>query len=245
MRIRAVCRLALILSLTGFSLHATTLTLGDPPMLGTGNCIPFGCPGFVGLTTYQQVYLSSAFPGTISISGLTFFDDQVFNGGLPAGGSYSVSFSYTAFDPGELSLTSPAANISSGSQSFFSGTLPSLTPAGTGSELIITGTPFTYDPADGNLLITVTITGGTGTSPFLFLDEAQCGPQTACPGGTPVISGNAYFGTSPGGNYQGGLVTGFSYTSLLSTPEPASVLLVLTGLGLVGYQWRRRRALKG
>ncbi len=49
---------------------------------------------------------------------------------------------------------------------------------------------------------------------------------------------NAYFGNSNGGN-TGGLVTGFTeVSSVVTTPEPGSILLVLGGVGLL---LRRRK----
>jgi hypothetical protein len=240
---------ALCLAFTGASLQAGNLVLGDPPMQRTGNCDPFGCPGFFGLGTYQQAYLDSAFPGAITIDGLEFFQGQVAgNGGLPAGGTYTLTFSYTTAAPGDLDLTNPNNNISSGSEAFFTGTLPALTVNGAaGNLLAFAGTPFTYNPADGNLLLTVAVTGATDSPPYLSLDEAQCGPKTVCPTGSTVVSSNAYFGTIKGGavtggNDIGGLITGFDYTSIsgVPTPEPGSLLLVLAGIGLIGYQGRRR-----
>lgn len=231
----------LCLALAGLSLQASDLILGDPPMLGTGNCDPFGCPGFVGLGTYQQVYLSTAFPGEIAIAGLTFFEGQVLsNGGMPAGGTYTLSFSYTTAGPATLNLTDPGLNVGSGSAGFFSGTLPTLTPEGAGKELIIMGTPFVYNPADGNLLLTVTVTNPSNPGPALYLNEAACGPKTFCPPGSSVVSGSAYFGTMNGGNFNGGLVTGFDYSAITATPEPVSLLLVLGGIAAIGYQRRRR-----
>jgi len=240
MLIRAVCRGMFCLVMAGASLQAGNLVLGDPPMLGTGNCDPFGCPAFIGLGTYQQVYLNSAFPSPISIAGLTFFDSQVLgNGGLPNGGTYTLVFSYTSLDPGDLNLTNPGLNVGSGSQGFFTGALPTLTQEVGGKELIITGAPFVYNPADGNLLLTVTVSGAVSPGPSLYLNEAQCGPQTVCPAGSSVISSEAYFGYANGGNDTGGLVTGFDYGSV-STPEPATLLLVLAGIALVRFPARRR-----
>jgi hypothetical protein len=236
---RAVCRVALTVMAAGLSLQATSIVVGNPPMPNSGNCDPFGCPGFIGLGTYQQVYLSSDFPSTISIDGVTFYD-QVANGGLPAGGNYTVSFAYSSYDPGDLNLNSPSNNITSGNQTFFTGTLPVLTPEPGGDFLTLTGNPFVYNPAIGNLLMTVTVTNSSNPGPALYLNEDQCGPKTACPVGVSVVSGDAYFGTSNNGNAQGGLVTGFDYTTLIGTPEPGSMLLVLTGAALVGYKLRRR-----
>jgi len=234
------------LAFAGASLQAGNLVLGNPPAPGTGDCDPFGCPGFFGLGTYQQVYSSTAFPGTITIDSLAFFQGQVVNnGGEPAGGTYTLSFAYTSAAPGELSLTGPGQNIGSGSEDFFTGTLPALTADGADNLLGFTGTPFTYNPADGNLLLTVAVTGATNTQPYLYLDTAQCGPQTVCEMGSTPVSSDAYFGHVNGGNDDGGLVTGFDYTSptnSLPTPEPGSLLLVLAGIGLIGYQGRRRSA---
>lgn len=241
----------LCLAWAGNHLQAATVVLGEPPRLGTGNCDPFGCPGSFGLGTYQQVFLSTAFPGTISIDGLAFFESQVLsNGGQPAAGTYALSFSYTSFGPGNLNLTSPGANVGSGSQGFFTGALPALTPEGAGNELIITGTPFVYDPADGDLLLTVTVTGAANPGPALYLDEAECGPKTFCPPGTSVVSSNAYFGTInglpvSGGNSLGGLITEFDYTTVSgNVPEPGSMFLVLAGFAMIACERRRRRVFR-
>jgi hypothetical protein len=244
---RLVCVGVLCLALSCAGLQAGTLVTGDPPTQGTGNCDPFGCPAFFGLGTYQQVYVGSAFPGTITIDNIAFIQGQILNnGGEPANGTYALSFSYTSDAPGDLSLTDPSDNIGSGSETFFTGTLPALTADGAENLLVFTGTPFAYDPADGNLLLTVVVTGATNTTPYLYLDQAQCGPQTVCPGNSTVVSSDAYFGTFKGnqvsgGNDIGGLVTAFTYTTStgLSTPEPGSLLLVLAGIGLIGYQGRR------
>jgi hypothetical protein len=74
--------------------------------------------------------------------------------------------------------------------------------------------------------------GGTDSTPYLFMDET---------GTTPVTS-SAYFGTGNGANSTG-LVTGINYTPATgtSTPEPASLVLVLAGIGLIGYKVRRHR----
>jgi len=245
---RAVWLAPLYLALAGASLQAGNLLLGDPPKLNTGNCDPFGCPGFFGLGTYQQVYSATAFPGIMSIDSLTFFQSQVLgNGGQPADGTYTLTFSYSPEAPGFLALTDANANIGSGSLPFFTGALPALT-AGNGENLLsLGGTPFLYNPAIGNLLLTVSVTGAKDPNFLLYMDESQCGPQTVCPVGYSVVSSNAFFGSYKGqplsgGNTLGGLITDFTYSPglNLSTPEPGSLFLVLAGIGLIGYQGRRR-----
>jgi hypothetical protein len=238
------------MALMGLSLQASTLLVGDPPVLGTGNCDPFGCPAFFGLGTFQEVYSSSAFTtggitGEVAISALTFIDFQVHNGGVPAGGTFTLTLSYTSDAPGSLNLTNPNNNITPGtSQTFFSGLLPNPLPQTGGQVLNIPGTPFDYNPADGNLLLTVTMTGASNGAPPIFLDQSECGPTTTtCPTGSTVTTGTAYFPTtgSGGGNDIGGLITQFTYTNPLATPEPGSLLLVVAGIGLIGYSRLRRR----
>lgn len=217
---------------TAVSLQADTIVLGIPAE--TANCDPFGCPAFFGLGTYQQVYAASSFPGVITIDDIGFYQSQILNnGGVLAGGTYTMSLSYTSASPGALDFSDgPSANIAPGTEAeFFSAALPALTPYLTENILTFSGTPFVYDPADGNLLLTVSVTGGASSPPYLFLDESA--PSS--------VTSSAYFGTVDGANATG-LVTGMNYTPLTgsSTPEPGSLLLVLAGIGLIGYQGRRR-----
>jgi PEP-CTERM motif len=233
-------RVLLCVAFLSLSLQAGTVFVGEPPAHGTGSCDPFGCPSFFGLGTYQQVYSSSAFPGTISIDQLNFFDQQVHNGGQPGGGTYTLSFSYSPMMPGDLNLMSPQANISTFLGTFFVGTLPTPTftgPTG-GKQMAIVGTPFTYDPAFGNLLLTITVTNPSDQPHPFYVDMAD----------SMTVTSTAYFGTiggTPvsGGNDQGGLITEFTYTGgVPSVPEPASSLLFVGGAALLGYKWRRRKA---
>jgi hypothetical protein len=220
--------------LAGASLQADTIVLGIPAV--SANCDPIGCPTFFGLGTYQQVYLGNAFPGAMTIDDIGFYQSEVLgNGGQLAGGTFALSLSYTTASPlGGLDVSNgPSANIEPGTEEqFFTGTLPAFTPYATENILTFSGTPFAYNPADGNLLLTVSVTGGTDSTPYLFMDET---------GTTPVTS-SAYFGTGNGANSTG-LVTGINYTPATgtSTPEPASLVLVLAGIGLIGYKVRRHR----
>jgi hypothetical protein len=217
----ALCFLAIAPAVGQASL-ITSETIGTPALPRTGNCNPVGCPGFFALNTYEQVYASTAFSGTITIDELTFLDSVVRNGGVPAGGTYSLYLSYTNMPVGGLNLQNPVGEPS-GRKPFFAGRLPALA----NGTLDFTGLPFTYNPNDGNLLLTVTVSGGSNGDPFLYLDQAAGTTQTT----------NAYFGEAngqsfSGGNHIGGLVTEFNRTA--ATPEPGSLLLILAGASLLG-----------
>jgi hypothetical protein len=213
----------------GFSVQASDIIIGEPALIATGNCDPFGCPEFFGLGTYQQVYAGSpSFSGESTIAGITFYNDQVQNGATPAGGTFTLSLSYTSKTPGDLDLSNPTNNISPGtSQVFFSGTLPFLSQ----NTLDFVGTPFIYNPAVGDLLLTITVTDPSDHALTLFLDQASSTTQTT----------DAFYGTFTGGNNSGGLVTGFTFASSIATPEPGSLLFMLGGAGLIACRWRRRR----
>lgn len=219
----------------GFGLQASSIIIGEPPLVATGNCDPFGCPEFFGLGTYQQVYVASAFSGAGTIQGITFYDGQVLNGGVPAGGAYTLSLSYTKGAPGDLSTSNPNDNVGADSEVFFAGSLPGLAQ----NTLDFLGTPFLYNPASGNLLLTITVVNPADHLPTLYLDQASQTTQTT----------NAYFGffeghPVSGGNTTGGLITGFTeVASGIVTPEPGSLLLVLGGVGLFVFQRRRHRLL--
>jgi Putative Ig domain len=223
------------------TLQAASVVVGLPPVTGTGNCDPFGCPTFFGLGTYQQVFASSAFSGPIDIAQLTFADSQVSNNGLPAQGTYTLSFAYTSKAPGALDLNNPNNNITSGSQVFYSGPLPPMTTQG-GRGLVFYGTTFPYDPASGNLLLTIVVSNPVDPPVHLYLDQAASTAATT----------NAYFGTlngAPisGGNDVGGLITGFASLPLAfigPAPLPLAVVgasygpvtLLATG-GTGGFTW--------
>ncbi len=221
------------------NLHAASILVGQPSVLSTGNCDPFGCPAFFGLGTYQQIYLNSAFPGPVDIQALTFFDVQVQNSGAPAGGVFTLSLSYSGSAPGALDITSPNNNVATGFQTFYVGNLPSLVDIGNGGrQMTINGAPFMYHPAYGNLLLTVTVSNPVDKATWLYVDQSA----------TPSLTTNAYFGMFngqpvAGGNDVGGLVTQFTYSAVAAVPEPGSLLLVFAGAGLIGYlRLARRRA---
>jgi hypothetical protein len=200
---------------------------GLPAATGTGNCIPFGCAGAYGISTFQEIYASAAFAGPMTIAEIDFFSTQL-TGGIQDSGTYTLSFSYSSKLVEALDLTNPANNISFGSQMFFSGHLPNLS----GSTLSFTGTPFQYNPALGNLLLTVGVSGAVDDASSLFLDANATQTQVS----------RAWFGTTSGGNdsvgFPGPLVTQFD-----TVPEPTNMLMFGGGLlALAAVRLRQFRA---
>jgi hypothetical protein len=118
-----------------------------------------------------------------------------------------------------------ANNVGSGQAIFFNGSLVGDFNPVTG--LTITGTPFSYNPSLGNLLLEVIVTNqanvpNTGSNGYLDADT------------TGSLTSRAYDITNGSNVADGeGLVTVFNATSV---PEPATWSLVgmaLTGIGVL------------
>lgn len=213
------CRASFLVAVAMLVCSASSLqagvVVGLPAVVGNGDCIPFGCPATFGTTTYQQVYSSAAFSGSIDINTIAFFNTEYLNGGKPASGTYGLSFSYTSKAVGALDTVNPANNITSGSQAFFSGSLPGIS----GGELTFAGSSFLYNPTLGNLLLTVSVSSGADGG--LFLDMYDSSLQIG-----PPQTSRAYFGEWDGGNDFIALVTEFD-----NVPEPNTMLLLAIGIG--------------
>jgi hypothetical protein len=200
--------------------------VGWPAVEADGNCFPFGC-GYSG--EYQQVYSKNVFTGPITIIGLEFYNTATNDGAsFMNSGNWTIALSTTARDWDTLSSTF-GANIGADNSTVFSGNLSR--PWAFGDTLTIDfTTPFTYDPAYGNLLMDVLVTGATDANGHIWFD-ASAGNTTM---GRTYNAGNTDSGY--------GLVTGFESSDPTVVPEPASLLLLGTGLiGLVGRAWRKRR----
>ena len=199
--------------------------IGLPADPGTGNAFPFGFYN----AEYQQVYTSSEFPGIVTITDLEFFNTQFNSGTSSLSGTFTISLSTTSVDWNTIGPTF-ATNLGGDNTVVFSGNLSQPWAFGDTLTFILT-TPFTYNPANGNLLMDVV---AATTSLIAFdtngfnngaLNGNTIMGRDFCPGGSGCT-------TSGSVNHGYGLVTGFS-TGAAPAPEPATLLLFATGL-LVG-----------
>jgi hypothetical protein len=227
-RISTTMKRALIATFSLCCLSASVL-LGSSITIGSDNAandFPFSGPffGYAG-TDYQEAYASTDFSGPIEITGIDFFLGDDFTGTLYAG-TYTLSLSVITSDIGSLSSTDLSSNLGSDNTVFETVTLSGAAP----STLTFTGTPFTYNPADGNLLLDISVAGGKGGSTAAYEDNNGVGT---------AIARYQNFGMGNGDGL--GLVTEFdSNVGQATTPEPASLSLLL-GCGLAGLLVRRSR----
>jgi hypothetical protein len=220
---RAVGAMVLLCCLA-CSVFGSSLTIGTD---NAANAFPFGGPFFGNAgTDYQEAYASSDFSSPMLISGIDFFLANGFSGGLYAG-TYTLTLSVISSDIGSLSATNLGSNIGSDNTLFESVALSGAAPG----TLSFTGTPFLYDPSKGNLLLNISITGGSGGTGVAFQDNGGTGTS---------VARYQNFGINNGDGW--GLVTRFDSASAVpSVPEPGMLSLLCCGLGAVVVRRFRRR----
>lgn len=215
--------LSVCLALLVFSGFAWGDTIGTT---NSGNCLPFGCAVSNDLTVYQQAYFASAFSGPLSFNDISFFQ---YRAGAMDSATYSINFSYTnAVYP--MNAATPGENVGADNTYFGTYTLSGNVP----TTLSLVGNTFSYDPTQGNLLMTMYITPiSTAASGYGYFDSNF----------TAVDTAREYWESNGSVSWDGsGLITDFS-TAPVATPEPASWTLTGAGILLLGglfYRTDRR-----
>lgn len=138
---------ALFLSGTEY-VSASTVIGGD----STGNAFPFGRPAEY-WEPYQQIYSSSAFADSVNINALSFFSIPGQTND-PSRGTFTFELSTTNASVNTLS-TNYMDNIGHDNAIVYSGELPSGVIGGERFTVIFQS-PFTYNPLQGNLILTIT-----------------------------------------------------------------------------------------
>ncbi len=207
---------------TAGSLLASSVTIGT---YNGENGFPFGGPYFGNSgTDYQEAYAGSDFSGPISITSLDFFLAPGVTGDLYSG-TYTLSLSVISSNIGSLSSSDLAGNIGADNTVFETVTLSGSAP----NMLTFTGAPFLYNPALGNLLLDISVAGGSDGKGVAFEDNEGVGTE---------LARYSNFGA---GNGEGmGLVTEFDF-SPTAIPEPGMLSLLGCGLAAVVVGHLRRR----
>jgi hypothetical protein len=191
-----------------------------------GTCYPFSCAASEGITLFQQIFNGSSFSGSGYI---TSFDQTLFTAldygpELLDSATYEIGFSTL---PTYSLSPSPIDNIGFDYASFGAYSLGGLSP----NILSFEGTPFYFDPAQGNLVMTVLISDLTTSSNIYnaFYNSDHSIDQTfRCYGNVAACSVDK---NAP--------VTTFNLASSLSVPAP----LPLLGVGAAfsfSRNYRRR-----
>lgn len=190
---------------------------------------------------YQQVYASSQFSGPVTIDEIDFrngiFVDEAFTSTIS---NIQISLSTTSTSVDGLSSTF-ASNTGADNTLVYSGslTLSSTNAAGPGNTHVFDiaihlQTPFTYNPANGNLLLDVdNLSGANAAINLDFFDAVNtAGDPVSRVWGTEGQP-NATTGTVD----TIGLITRFD--TVAAVPEPGTILFA--GLGMAGLlAWRKR-----
>jgi len=213
--------LTLILGLFAAVPAQAQVLVGEPA--DGGNCFPFGC-GFSGDNTrYQQVYDAASLPSAFDITDISFFLES--EGELNQG-TFDFFLSTTDVAVNDLSATMDD-NLGADNTLFGSFTLGGSAPA----TLTFSGTPFSYDPSLGNLLLDIQISDFVASPNNSFFFARNDDPSA------PFSRMHDF-----GGGFEGfGLVTEFEGREVnAEVPEPASGLLFASGLLALGWAVRRR-----
>lgn len=172
---------------------------------------------------YQQIYSASSL-SAMNISQISFYN-RLAPGGTTRPGTYVLYLSTSTLNVASFDETNSIEYpyLDSSFTEVFNGELPSLA---NGRLDIALSTLFNYNPAAGNLVLTIKkfdLASGGG----IQLDADNNNGLTNL-----RMSSYKY-------NFNQGLVTGFN--DIAAVPEPATWAMMMGGLALIGVSMRRRR----
>jgi hypothetical protein len=211
----------LVVSFAAPAVNPITFTIGSPD---SASRYPIGLepgvdgtsfPNFAAGGVYQQVYDKSAFAGPITITQLAFASSPAFNTAAgTAEYNFDIAMYATNAGPNGLS-TDLAANRGTHFAPVFSGPVVANLTASNQFDLVIDITPYTYDPAHGNLLLELTMNAPPQYigSPTLYF-RAGSDPRSSRAANPANVPGGAFTDSF-------GLLTRFTGTGV----APAQVTL--------------------
>lgn len=222
---RTLMVVAALLSIAAYA--DADVLVGTPGPAATQDCIAFGCGN-----TAQFVFDSSYFAGPISITELQFFNSVPENPDTFDPGTYTFKLATSTND--FLTPSATFANNVGGDEQLFATVV--IAGGAVPPVFSFTGTPFNYDPTNGDLLLEIDKAGSTNTFSAFF---DYNGPNDQNFKVSRVWNNDGSASGNVDINY--GPVTNFISTAA-AVPEPMT--LTLTGLGLAGIAARLKRRRK-
>lgn len=211
-----------LLSLAVPLASAATLVIGNGD---SGSRYPFGLdpasatsafPDFASGGVYQQVYDHNSFSGPVTITQIAFASSaQLTSGPGTANYNFNLSLGTTGAAPNNLS-TDLNANRGANLVQVFTGPATVAITDNDQVDFVINVVPFVYDPADGNLLLEITINSPSQFTGNLLYFRAGSDSRTNR-------------AANPSGLEGGGFTDSFGLLTTFTTAPPTAASATISG----------------